>query len=209
MGSKSTTMLRHYFQIAWRNLLKRKFYSLINVTGLAIGMACCVLITLYIYHEKSYDQYHTKKDRIYRVTQVFGGPEKGATPSPKDYQVWGCAPLGPALQADFPEIEKVVQFMSPSSMLLQRGEKRFQQDNLLFMDSTAFDVFSWKMIYGDPKTALTAPFSIVLTKSVAQKLFNNENPVGQALRVDNQVNLIVTGVMEDVPPNSQFTFNGL
>lgn len=202
-------MLRHYFQIAWRNLLKRKFYSLINVTGLAIGMACCVLITLYIYHEKSYDQYHTKKDRIYRVTQVFRGPENGATPSPKDYQVWGCAPLGPALQADFPEIEKVVQFMSPSSMLLQRGEKRFQQDNLLFMDSTAFDVFSWKMIHGDPKTALTAPFSIVLTKSVAQKLFNNENPVGQALRADNQNNFIVTGIMEDVPPNSQFTFNGL
>src|SRR5689334_5228951 len=201
-------MLRHYFQIAWRNLLKRKFYSLINMTGLAIGMACCVLIALYVYHELSYDQYHTKRDRIYRVTQVFGGRDAGK-PSPNDYQVWGCAPLGPALQADFPEIEKVVQFMSPNSLLLQIGEKRFQQDNLLFMDSTAFDVFSWKMTHGDARTALVTPFSIVLTKTVAQKFFGNENPVGKVFRVNNSNNMTITGVMEDVPPNSQFTFNGL
>lgn len=205
-------MLRHYFQIAWRNLLKRKFYSLINVAGLAIGMACCVLITLYLRHELSYDRYHTKHDRIYRVTQTFRSVEKGATlsaPTPKDFQVWGCAPVGPALQADFPEIEKVVQFMSPSSLLLQYGEKRFQQDNLLFMDSTAFDVFSWKMLSGNPHTALIAPGSIVLTKTVAKKFFGNEDPVGRALRVNNFDNYTVTGVMEDVPPNSQFTFNGL
>ncbi|OQP52638.1 ABC transporter permease [Niastella yeongjuensis] len=205
-------MFRHYFQIAWRNLLKRKFYTLINVAGLAIGMTCCVLISVYLYHENSYDRYHTKRDRLYRVVQTFRTSEPGATmvaPTPQDYQVWGCAPVGPALQADFPEIEKVVQFMSPNGMLLQQGDKRVQQDNLLFMDSTAFDVFSWKMIYGDPHTALTAPFSIVLTKSVAQKFFGNSNPVGQALRVNNEANIMVTGVMEDLPPNSQFTFNGL
>ncbi|MFL5745788.1 MAG: ABC transporter permease [Niastella sp.] len=205
-------MFRHYFQIAWRNLMKRKFYTLINVAGLAIGMTCCMLISVYLYHENSYDQYHTKRDRIYRVVQTFRNVEPGTKPvaaTPKDYQVWGCAPLGPALQVDFPEIERVVQFMSPNSLLLQNGDKRVQQDNLLFMDSTAFDVFSWKMIYGDPHTALTAPFSIVLTKSVAQKFFGNKNPVGQALQVDNQTNFMVTGVMEDVPPNSQFTFNGL
>jgi putative ABC transport system permease protein len=201
-------MLRHYFQIAWRNLLKRKFYSLINMAGLAIGMACCVLIALYVYHELSYDQYHTKRDRIYRVTQSFGAITPGK-PSPEEYQVWGCAPVGAALQADFPEIEKVVQFMSPNSMLLQHGEKRFQQDNLLFMDSTAFDVFSWKMVHGDPHTALLTPYSIVLTKTIAQKFFGNENPVGKVLRADNKDNLTITGVMEDVPANSQFTFNGL
>jgi len=205
-------MIRHFFQIAWRNLLKRKFYSFINITGLAIGMTCCVLISLYIRNELSYDQYHVKKDRIYRVLQTFRSVQDGETLSsatPGDYQVWGCAPVGPALQADFPEVEKVVQFMSPVSQLLERGEKRFQQDNLLCMDSTAFDVFSWKMLYGDPHTALTAPNSIVLTHTVAQKFFGNENPVGQMLRVDNQYNYMVTGVIEDVPPNSQFTFNGL
>jgi putative ABC transport system permease protein len=167
---------------------------------------------LYLHNELSYDQYHTKLDRIYRVVHAYRDGEQVAkqqAPTPQEYQVWGNAPVGPALQADFPEVEKIVQFMSPSSLLLQYGEKRFQQDNLLFMDSTAFDVFSWKMLYGDPKTALTAPYTIVLTKSIAQKFFGNENPVGKALQVNNRENWMVTGVMEDVPPNSQFTFNGL
>jgi len=205
-------MFRHFFGIAWRQLLKRKFYSFINVTGLAVGMLCCIVITVYIQHELSYDQYHAKKERIYRVVQTFRDVQPGetvSTPSPRDYQVWGCAPVGPALQADFPQVEKIVQFMSPVSLLLQRGNIRIQQDNLLFMDSTAFDVFSWKMLMGDPHTALTAPNSIVLTKMVAQKFFGNENPVGQALLVDNSTSYIVSGVMEDVPSNSQFTFNGL
>jgi len=202
-------MVRHFFQIAWRQLMKRKFYSLINIIGLAVGMACCMVVTLYVQNELSYDQYHSKKDRIYRVTQTFGSGQPGQAHSPQDYQVWGCAPVGPALQADFPQIEKVVQFMSPLSLLLQKGDKRFQQDNLLCMDSTAFEVFSWKMLQGDPHTALQKPFSIVLTKSVAQKFFGDANPVGQALQVDNNGTCMVTGVMEDVPPNSQFTFNGL
>ena len=205
-------MVRHFFQIALRQLLKRKFYSFINIAGLAIGMACCVLITLYVQHELSYDQYHSKKDRIYRVLQAFRSVQPGETlsaPTPQDFSVWGCAPVGPALQKDFPQIEKVVRFMSPISLLLQSGEKRVQQDNLLCMDSTAFDVFSWKMLAGDPHTALIAPNSIVLTRTTAKKFFGDTNPVGQTLRVDNQTNFLVTGWMEDVPPNSQFTFNGL
>jgi putative ABC transport system permease protein len=205
-------MLRHFFQIAWRNLKKRKLFGFINIAGLSIGMACCLLITLFVKNEFSYDRYHTKADRIYRVTQTFRTVQKGENPgppAPQDFWVWGCAPVGAALQADFPEIEKVVRFMSPISVLLQHGERRIQQDNLLCMDSTAFDVFSWKMLYGDPHTALIAPNSIVLTKTVADKFFGNTNPVGQTLRADNQVNFLVTGVMQDVPPNSQFTFNGL
>ena len=205
-------MLRHFFQIAWRNLMKRKLYGFINIAGLTIGMACCVLITLYVQNELSYDRYHTKRDRIYRVTQTFRSIKKGENPGPpvpQDFWVWGCAPVGPALQADFPEIEKVVRFMSPWNVLLQHGDKRIQQDNLLPMDSTAFDVFSWKMLYGDPHTALVAANSIVLTRSVAQKFFGDVNPVGQLLRADNQLDMLVTGVVEDPPSNSQFTFNGL
>ncbi|MBS1661470.1 MAG: ABC transporter permease [Bacteroidetes bacterium] len=205
-------MLRHFFQIAWRNLKKRKLFGVINITGLSIGMACCLLITLYVQNELSYDRYHAKADRIYRVTQTFRHVEKGENPgppSPQDYSVWGCAPLAPALQADFPEIEKIVRFMSPSSLLLQYGDKRIQQENIVCMDSSAFDVFSWKMIYGDPHTALVAPNSIVLTRSVSEKFFGKADPVGKVFRVDNQVDLNVTGVMEDVPANSQFTFNGL
>jgi putative ABC transport system permease protein len=205
-------MLRHFYQIAWRNLMKRKLYSFINIAGLTIGMACCVLITLYVRNEQSYDRYHANSDRIYRVTQTFRALQPGENPgppAPQDFWVWGCAPVGAALQADFPEIEKVVRFMSPNSILLQHGEKRIQQDNILYMDSTAFDVFTWKMLYGDPHTALIAPNSIVLTRSVAEKFFGKSDPVGQTLRADNQVNLLVTGVMQDVPSNSQFNFNGL
>jgi putative ABC transport system permease protein len=205
-------MFRHYLGIAWRQLLRRKFYSFINVTGLAVGMLCCIVITVYIRYELSYDQYHEKKQRIYRVVQTFQDVQPGEAlkaPSPRDYQVWGCAPVGSALQADFPQVEKVVQFMSPVSLLLQHGNTRIQQDNLLCMDSTAFDVFSWKMLQGDPHKALTQPNSIVLTKTVAQKFFADKNPVGQSVLVDNRDNFMITGVMEDIPSNSQFTFNGL
>ena len=191
---------------------KRKLFGFINIAGLSIGMACCLLIGLYVQNELSYDRYNVKASRIYRVTQTFRSVQKGENPgppAPQDFWVWGCAPVGPALQGDFPEIERVVRFMSPNSVLLQHGDKRIQQDNLLFMDSTAFDVFTWRMIYGDPHTALIAPQSIVLTRSVAEKIFGKTNPVGQILRADNQENLQVTGVMEDVPGNSQFTFNGL
>ena len=98
-------MIHHFLQIAWRNLIKRKFYSFINIAGLAIGMTCCLLITLYIKNELSYDQYHTKKDRIYRVLQTFRSVKEGVNPgapTPEEYWVWGNAPVGPALQADFP-----------------------------------------------------------------------------------------------------------
>jgi putative ABC transport system permease protein len=205
-------MLHHFFQIAWRNLRKRKLFGFINIAGLSIGMACCLLITLYVRNELTYDRYNSKAGRIYRVTQTFRSVQKGENPgpaAPQDFWVWGCAPVGPALQHDYPEIEKVVRFMSPISLLLQHGERRIQQDSLLFMDSTAFDVFSWKMLYGDPHTALIDPNAIVLTKTVAEKFFGNTNPVGQVLRADNGGNLLVTGVMEDVPANSQFTFTGL
>ncbi len=205
-------MFRHFLRIASRNLLKRKFYSFINITGLAIGMACCLLIALYIKHELSFDRYHANHERIYRVLQTYRSVEKGQkpiTPAPQDYQVWGCAPVGPALQADFPEVETVAQMMSPISLLLQTGDKRIQQNNLVCADSTVFKVFSWKLLQGDARTALTAPYSIVLTEETAHKLFGNANPVGQTLRSNNSDNLMVTGVVQNVPSNSQITFNGL
>jgi putative ABC transport system permease protein len=205
-------MFKHFIKIAWRNLLRRKVYSLINLTGLAVGMACCLLITFYVQHELSFDKYHAKADRIYRVTHSFRNTQNGETlppPTPEQYQVWGNAPIAPALINDFPAIEKVVQFTSPNDLLLQYENTRIQQDNLLFMDSTAFDVFSWKMIAGNPRTALTRTNTIVLTKSTAQKFFGNTSAVGKTLKVDNNESFEVTGVMEDVPSNSHFTFNGL
>jgi putative ABC transport system permease protein len=204
-------MLKNYFTVAWRNLLRHKGYTFINVAGLAVGMACCLLITLYVRHELSYDRYHAQAGQIYRVLQAFrtGTPAAGQRPAPEEYQVWGNAPVGPTLAAEFPEVRKMVRFTSHQSLLLQHGDRRFQEDDLLFIDSTAFEVFSWKMLAGNPRQALVAPNSIVLTQSTARKYFGDRNPVGQTLRVENQATFTVTGLMEDVPSNSHFTFNGL
>jgi putative ABC transport system permease protein len=192
-------MLKHFLVIAWRNFTKRKVYSLI----------CCLLITQYVLNELSYDKYHKDGDRIYRVIHGFNDPVSNISLTQEEYQVWGNAPVGPALIADYPEIEKLVQFTHPYTLLLQNGDQRYQEENILYMDSTAFDVFSWKMLSGDPKTALKEPGSIVLTKSVARKYFGNEDPLGKLLRVENRENHKVTGVMEDVPANSHFNFNAL
>lgn len=205
-------MLHHFLTIAYRNLLRHKGYTFLNIAGLAVGMACCLLILFYVRHELSYDHYHEKADRIYRVVHAYRSFKQGENlpaPAPEQFQVWGNAPVGPALAADFPEVQKIVQFTSPINLLLQKGEKRFQEDNLLFMDSTVFDIFSWKMLAGNPRKALTAPNSIVLTKSMARKYFGDSNPVGQTLQVENKETFMVTGVMEDVPSNSHFSFNGL
>lgn len=205
-------MIKNYFKIAWRNLQRNKIYSLLNSGGLAVGMACCILIGLFIQNELSYDHYHKNFDSIYRVLhsyRQFQGNEKLTPPAPDEYQVWGNAPVGRALLSDFPEITKTAQFTSPIQLLLQYKEKRFQESNLLFADSTTFDIFSWKLLSGSSPKALLEPNSIVLTQAMAKKYFGNENPLGQVLKVENDIVFTVTGVMEDVPSNSHFSFNGL
>lgn len=207
-------MIRNYFKIAWRNLLKKKVYSFINITGLGIGMACCVLIFLFVRDELSYDKYHEKKDRIYRV--IHGSaPAEGANPDFGTFWVWGNAPVGPLLKLDFPEIDHVVQFSGRSDILFRNGDKAYQENGVFFMDSTVFDVFSWKLIKGDPKTALAAPFSLVLTESMAKKYFGDEDPIGKTLQGSESAGrsaagiYTVTGIMEDVPSNSHIRFNAL
>lgn len=205
-------MISNYFKIAWRSLSRSKMYSLINIIGLTVGIACCILIVLYVKDELSYDQYHKNYHQIYRVLHSYReiSGENLRPPSPDEYQVWGNAPVAPALQADFPEIKKTARFTSPITLLLQNGDKRFQEGNLMFADSTTFDIFSWKLLYGNRETALNAPNSIVLTERIAKKYFGDSNPVGQVFQTDqDSTSLTVTGVMEDVPSNSHFTFSGL
>ncbi|WP_425638070.1 ABC transporter permease [Algoriphagus yeomjeoni] len=209
-------MWKNYLKIAYRNLLKKKVYSFINIVGLGIGMACCVLIFMFVQDELSYDKYHEKGDRIYRLTHGSSSPEgveEGAEAEP--FWVWHNAPVGPAMQEYFPEVEKIVQFSGRSDLLLSYGETTQQEDGVFFMDSTAFDVFSWELLEGDPKTALMAPFSIVLTESTAKRYFGNEDPMGKTLKGSesagraNAGDYTVTGVMPDVPSNSHFKFNAL
>jgi putative ABC transport system permease protein len=209
-------MWKNYFKIAWRNLLKKKVYSFINIVGLGVGMACCLLIFLFVQDELSYDTYHEKGERIYRLTHGSRSPEgvtEGDDTAP--FWVWHNAPVGPALKEEFPEVEKIVQFSGRSDLLLSYGETTLQEDGVFFMDSTVFDVFSWKLIQGDPKTALVAPFSIVLTESTAKRYFGDEEPLGKTLKGSESAgrgragDYTVTGVMEDIPSNSHFTFNAL
>ncbi|HSJ69818.1 MAG TPA: ABC transporter permease, partial [Anditalea sp.] len=202
-------MFENYLKIAWRNLTKKKGYTFINISGLAVGMACCMIIFLFVYDELSYDTYHEHGDRIY---QVIHGSESAAD---SEFWVWNNAPIGPAMANEFPEIEKVVQFSGKADILLRHGEITHQEDGVFFMDSTVFDVFSWNFIDGDPKTALVAPYSIVLTESAAKKYFGNEEALGKTLegravagRAEGG-DYTVTGIIEDIPSNSHFHFNVL
>ena len=198
-------MLKSYFRIAWRNLLKNKGYSTINIGGLAIGFACFLLIAIFISDELSFDTYHEKKDQIYRI--VHHNSEE----DPTDTWIWGNAPVGPALKSDFPEIIEKVQFSGISDILLKYNNRSYQESECFYMDPTVFDVFSWPLISGDPETALEAPYSIVLTETTAKKYFGDENPMGKTLEgiggraADGAYT--VTGIMKDVPENSHFTFD--
>jgi len=202
-------MYQNYFKIAWRNLIKKKGYTFINISGLALGMACCMIIFLFVNDELSYDSYHEHRNQIY---QVIHGSESA---SDAEFWVWNNAPIGPALSNEFPEIDKVVQFSGKADILLRNGDINHQEDGVFFMDSTAFDVFSWNFIDGDPKTALVAPYSIVLTESTANKYFGNEEALGKILegravagRAEGG-DYTVTGIIEDIPSNSHITFNAL
>ncbi|RFM35029.1 ABC transporter permease [Chitinophaga silvisoli] len=205
-------MLKNYLKIAWRSLLRKKAYSAINITGLAVGITCCIMIAMYVTDELSYDQYNVHYNEIYRVLHAYKNEkeiDKSKPPAPEEYQVWGNAPVAPALQEYFPEIKKLTRFTSSGSVLLDNHGVRFQEKGVVFADSTTFDIFSWKMLSGNPHTALTAPNSIVITQSTARKYFGNKDPLGQYLLADHQESLLITGVMEDLPPNTHLNFNVL
>lgn len=209
-------MFKNYFKIAWRNLLKKKVYSFINIVGLGVGMACCVLIFMFVQDELSFDTYHEKGDRIYRLTHGrLPAPDQPESAASDPFWVWHNAPVGPALKSYFPEIDKIVQFSGSSDILLTEGENSYQEEGVFFMDSTALDVFSWKVIKGDPKTALTAPYSMVMTESTAKRYFGDEDPIGKTLKGSDSPgrssagDYTVTAVIEDVPANSHFKFNML
>lgn len=205
-------MFNNYLKVGIRNSARHKVFSIINIAGLAVGITCCLLIFLYVNDELSHDKYHTRYDDIYRVTHSYQNSSAEAgerPPAPEEYQVWGNAPVGPALLEYFPGVEKVFQFTSPNTFLFQYENKKFQEEGVVFADSTAFEVFSWKMIHGDKKHALEGPNKIVLTQSMAQRYFSDDNPVGQTIKVGERFSYLVSGVMEDIPDNSHFSFDAM
>ncbi|MEP6614938.1 MAG: ABC transporter permease [Ginsengibacter sp.] len=194
-------MLKNYFKVALRNLWKNKGFSALNIVGLSIGIATCLLITLYVTDELSYDKFNNKADRIYRVNVdlKFGGAEqKFAVAS---------APLAFTLVKDFPQVENAVRFRGYGSSVVKKGEQNIRETRIIFADSTLFSVFTIPMVAGDPKTALTEPNSVVINQSTAKKYFGSSNAVGQVLRFDNRTDYKVTGVIQDLPGNSHFNFD--
>jgi len=192
-------MLTNYLKIAFRNLWKSKGYSGINIFGLAIGLATCLLITLYVKDELSYDRYNEKADRIYRVDADirFGGTDlKLAVASD---------PMGATLKKDYPEVEQYTRvYNSDGSKLIKKGKDFITEQNVANADSTFFDVFTLPAIAGDTKTALNEPNTVVITSSTAQKYFGSSEAMGKMIETDNHELYKVTAVIKDFPANSHF-----
>jgi putative ABC transport system permease protein len=190
-------MIKNYFKIALRNLWRHRGFSFINIAGLSIGITAGFFIFMYVAFELSYDKFHSKADRIYRLVTDIKTPSETINTG---ITSWAFAPN---IKADLPEVESFVR-TSGGSFLVRRDNIKFQEERSMFADSAFFKVFDFKLLQGDPKTALTAPASIVFTESTAKKYFGNTNPMGQTVLVTGDaVPAIVTGVMKDFPENSQ------
>ena len=196
-------MVKHYFTIAWRNLWKNKVFSLINVVGLAIGLTCCLLMTLYVRHELSYDDFQKKGDRIARVIMEYsfsGAVSKGNFTSTK---------VAPSFKRNFPEVESAVR-MGQYARVVRYDDKLFNEKRFLYADSSFFDLFSLPLLKGSPKEALSGPNKVVLTATTAKKYFGNTDPIGKTVKIgSNGADYLITGVIEDCPSNSQLKFDFL
>ncbi|MCG8320758.1 MAG: ABC transporter permease [Cytophagales bacterium] len=198
-------MFKNYFKIAIRNILAQKVYSFINILGLSTGMAACILILLFVKDELSYDKYHKKSDRIVRVSRAWKNID-GET-SLHLGQV--APPFAPLLKSDFEGIVlNAVRFLGDDPLITYK-ETKIEEERFFFADHDVFEVFSWKLVKGDPATALKEPNSLVITQSTAEKYFGAADPIGKVLNYDNRVDMKVTGVMEDVPHHSHFTLDFL
>ncbi len=196
-------MLKNYLIVAFRNLKRNKFYSVINILGLAIGLTCMILIMLYVNDELSYDKHHLNHERVYRLESHFTIQDKD------DYFALNSLPFAQAMKDEYPEVEEIVRFREKANTMFKLGEKQFFENAIFFADSTVFKVFTYPFIYGDPATALTKPRTIVITKSMSERFFGSANPIGEELETGSRQKLTVTGVIEDLPKNSHVLFNAL
>ena len=197
-------MLKNYLKIAFRNFLKQKSYSLINIAGLAIGLSCCFLILLFILDELSFDKHFENSDRIYRVavSESIGDQEINTAETP--------SPLWETLVQEYPEVEHATRIQHTPNMLVRYGEKVFNETQFLWVDSTFFDVFSIKLLYGDKKTALRHHHTVVMSESVASKYFDDlSEAIGKVVLYEDGTPYKVTGIVENPKPNSHFQYGML
>ena len=194
-------MLKNFIKVALRNLRKHKGYSFINILGLAVGIAVCTLIFLYVSKELSYDNYHAKSDRIYRVTLDHPQAHIAMTPSM----------VSPSLQQLFPEVEEGVRLFDRGAfqpVVVSYQDRVFEEQKILYADSTLFEVFDFEMLAGNPETALVQPQAVVITREIAQRYFRNESPLGKTLEISG-VDYEVTGLIQKMPDNSHFRYDFL
>ena len=196
-------MFINALKIAYRNLLRNRLYSLINIIGLAVGIACCLVIVLFVEDEWSYDRFNDKADRIYRMSLDRIYPDHNTT-----YAIIPAS-MGEAARDEFPEIEQMVRMWQfPGDVVFRHGEKIYEESSIMFADSSFFQVFSIPLLEGDPNTVLSQPNLIILTQSTARRYFGDNDPIGETLETP-QGTFQVTGICGDVPENSHFNFDFL
>ncbi len=195
-------MFRNYLKIAGRNLLRNKLFSLINVIGLALGMACCMLIALYVNTEWSFDRFNPNIDRVYMVNKVVSEPGKNAQ---KDALSPGA--MAPELEKVFPEVEKAVR-VRPwfTDMLISYGTTKNKVADVIYADAAVFEVLGFKLLAGNPKNALVDPQTAVISEEVAHLFFGNENPIGKTLMTLNDIPVTITGIVQNQPKNSHLPY---
>jgi putative ABC transport system permease protein len=199
------TMLKNYLIITLRNIKKHKGYSFINITGLAVGMTCCMLIWLFVRDELSFDRYHTNANRIYRLEPTLrleGQEAKHAV---------SAHPMGPAFVNDIPEIQQSVRFWMTGAMVQNRNHE-YVVESFVFADANLFDVFSFSLHQGDPNTALVEPYSLILTQAMAERYLDDGDPIGQTLTLrweGEERQFHITGILQDIPRNSHFAIDFL
>ena len=204
----SVIMFRNYLKLAMRNMKKQKGYAIINVAGLAVGIAVCILIFLYVQYELSYDAFHEKADRVYR----FGNEARG----PNGTRMWGWTSVTMAdiLEAEFPEVERATRILTEmGETQISYQQRGFIEDRVMYSDPRFFDLFTVPLVTGDPVTALKDPYTVVISQSAAKRFFGDTDPVGKAVQIRNwwsdNDDHIVTGVARDMPHNAHFHFDFL
>jgi len=195
-------MLKNYFKIAFRKIIRHKAFSIINIIGFAIGLASCLLISLYVFNEISYEKFHKNRDNIYRVgVNLTHGDNKIPFAS-------GMPPLGPALQAEFPEVKEMTRIrVAGENIQFKYIEKEFLESNMIYAEPAYFDIFSFDVISGELTTALDEPYSILIKQSISEKYFGNEYPVGKTIQMSGETNFTIAGILGEPAGNTQMDFD--
>jgi putative ABC transport system permease protein len=193
-------MLKNYFKIALRNLRKNKVYSIITIFGLSIGLACSMLMLVFVYYEFSYDRFNEKAGQIYRLGREISSAE-GEIREPLS-----SAPTAAVLKQNYPEVIDAVRFKSMEKVIARYGDNHFYEEHVYYSDPSVFSIFTFPLVAGDPKTVLSSPYSAVVTEEMAQKYFGNEDPLGKVLILDKN-DFIVTGVMKNLPETTHRKIN--